>query len=231
MRVAVDGPSGSGKSSVSKALATKYGWGYVDTGAMYRACAWFMLNNHVAVDDARAVADRIGDVQLALGTDPANPTIAVGGVDVSAAIREVAITEAVSKVSAVPEVRERMVAAQRELADELQSELGGVIMEGRDIGSAVLTEAPVKIFLTADVEARAARRALEDAEAGRAGGGDVTSTGERLAARDAADSSREASPLRQVDGAVEIDATFMTLDEVVAAADSLVQTQLDAGLE
>lgn len=229
MRVAVDGPSGSGKSSVSKALASKHDWGYVDTGSMYRACAWFMVNNGVDVTDASAVAARIDEVELTLGTDPTNPTIAVGGVDVSSAIREVEVTDAVSSVSAVPEVRTRMVAVQRALADELQEERGGVIMEGRDIGSAVLTEAPVKIFLTADVEARAARRAAEDAEAGRNGGGDVGSTEQRLAARDQADSSRAASPLRQVDGAVEIDATFMTLEEVIAAADSLVQAQLDAG--
>lgn len=231
MRVAVDGPSGSGKSSVSKALATKHGWGYVDTGAMYRACAWFMVNNDVDVDNPSAVAARIGEVDLVLGTDPTNPTISVGEVDVSSAIREVQVTEAVSRVSAVPEVRQRMVSVQRALADQLQADLGGVIMEGRDIGSAVLTDAPVKIFLTADVEARAARRAAEDAEAGRAGGGDVNSTEQRLAARDAADSSRAASPLRRVDGATEIDATFMTLDEVIAAADSLIQAQLDAGLE
>lgn len=229
MRVAVDGPSGSGKSSVSKALAAKHSWGYVDTGAMYRACAWFMINNGVDVNDASAVAARIGEVELTLGTDPGNPSISVGDVDVSSAIRESQVTEAVSSVSAVPEVRERMVAVQRSLADELQADLGGVIMEGRDIGSAVLTEAPVKIFLTADVEARAARRAAEDAEAGRVGGGDVSSTEQRLAARDQADSSRATSPLRQVDGAVEIDATYLTLDEVIAAADSLVQAQLQAG--
>lgn len=231
MRVAVDGPSGSGKSSVSKALATKYGWGYVDTGAMYRATAWFMVDSGVNISDPSAVAASADEFQLVVGTDPAEPKISVGDVDVSAAIRESEVTEAVSQVSAVPAVRERLVAIQRELADRLQLELGGVIMEGRDIGSAVLTDAPVKIFLTADVSARAQRRAAEDLAAGRSNGGDVSQTSQSLAARDVADSTRASSPLRQVDGAVEIDATFLSLDEVVDAADSLIQAQLATGQE
>lgn len=231
MRVAVDGPSGSGKSSVSKALATKYSWGYVDTGAMYRASAWFMIDSGVDISDADAVAARAGDFQLVVGTDPAEPKISVGDIDVSVAIRESEVTEAVSQVSAVPAVRERLVAMQRQLADRLQAELGGVIMEGRDISSAVLTEAPVKIYLTADVAARAQRRAAEDLAAGRSNGADVSQTSQSLAARDVADSTRASSPLRRVDGAVEIDATFMSLDEVIEAADSLIQAQLTAGQE
>lgn len=231
MKIAIDGPSGSGKSSVAKAIATKYGWGYVDTGAMYRACAWFVLERGIDIGDQALVAASAADIEITLKTNPQSPGILVGQVDVTDAIRESVVTDAVSQVSAVPEIRSRMVAVQRQLARDLETDLGGVVMEGRDIGSAVLTDASVKIFLTADVAARAARRAAEDTQAGRTVEADVAGTSERLAARDYADTNRAASPLTRVGEATEIDATFMNLREVISAVDSLIQDQLASSQE
>lgn len=194
---------------------------------MYRAMAWFMLRDGVDVADPQAVAAALAaDPQLASGTDPDSPTIHVDGVDVGTAIREAAVTGAVSPVAAVPEVRARLVELQRAVvADVLQSGRG-IVVEGRDIGSVVLPDATAKIYLTADPAARAARRALEDAQrGGGAHGGDVSATAESLAARDAIDSSRAVAPLRRADGAVVVDGTYLTLEEVIA---TIVGVVLDA---
>jgi len=216
--VAVDGPSGSGKSSVSKGVATGLGYDYLDTGAMYRAITWWGLQNDVS--DSQ-IADRLGDIQLISGTDPAHPTIAVGGVDVSEAIRTPAVTAAVSRYSAVPEVRTALVARQREVA---QAARKGLVAEGRDLGTVVFPDATLKVYLTADVEARAARRAAENAERGH--DADVSDTHQSLAARDAADSSRAVSPLQAARDAVHVDATFMTLAEVIDHVTALVEERL-----
>ncbi|WP_231123757.1 (d)CMP kinase [Nocardioides sambongensis] len=209
--VAVDGTSGSGKSSTCRAVADRLGLRYLDTGAMYRAVTWWMLDNDVDVHDAGAVAARAGAPDLVSGTDPLQPTIAVDGVDVSVEIRSDAVNAAVSPVSAVPAVRERLVALQRDLIGT-----GGIVVEGRDIGSVVWPQAEVKVYLTADPAARAARRAAEN------GGADLTATQESLLARDAIDSSRATAPLTRVDGAVHIDSTHRTLDEVVGLVVDLV---------
>ena len=159
-------------------------------------------------------------------TDPDAPTIAVDGVDVSDPIRGEAVTGAVSPVAAVPQVREGLVALQRSVVAEVVSGGRGIVVEGRDIGSVVLPDATVKIYLTADARARAARRALEDA--GRSGdgapaAGDIAATAASLAARDAIDSGRAVAPLVRADGAVQVDGTFMTLDEVIATIVGIVE--------
>jgi cytidylate kinase len=224
--VAIDGPSGSGKSSTSRGVARALGLDYLDTGAMYRAMAWYMLAQGVEVADPVAVAARAEEPTLVSTTDPDRPTIAVDGVDVSEPIRGEAVTRAVSPVAAVPEVRARLVALQRAAVEQAQSRGRGIVVEGRDIGSVVLPDATAKIYLTADAAARAARRALEDA--GRAGESSpgaehIEATKASLAARDAIDSGRATSPLVRADGAIEVDGTYLTLDEVIAAIVGIVE--------
>lgn len=218
--IAVDGPSGSGKSSVSRAAATTFGFRYLDTGAMYRAVALWMHEHGVDVLDADAVAARVPDVVLASGTEPTLPTISIDGVDVSEAIRTEQVTSMVSAVSAVPEVRTALVERQRWEVDEAVKAGTGIVVEGRDIGTTVLPNADLKIFLTADQEARAARRTAQDEAEGR--GGEVAATAASLAARDAADSSRKASPLTKAEGAIEIDATCLSFQEVVEQVVGLI---------
>ena len=224
--VAVDGPSGSGKSSVSRGVARGLGLDYLDTGAMYRALTWAMLRDGVDVTDAEAVAAACSAPRLDSGTDPDAPTIAVDGQDVSVAIRQSDVTAAVSAVSAVPAVRQRLVEVQRASVEAARAAGRGIVVEGRDIGTVVLPDADVKVFLVADPAVRAARRAAEDAA--RAGRDDVDDhvvrrTEEELRRRDAHDSSRETSPLTRADDAVVVDATDLTLDEVIAAVVSLVR--------
>ncbi|WP_235531260.1 MULTISPECIES: (d)CMP kinase [unclassified Nocardioides] len=209
--VAVDGTSGSGKSSTCRAVADRLGLRYLDTGAQYRAITWWMLDNGVDVLDAAAVAAAALTPVLESGTDPLHPTITVDGVDVSVEIRSDVVNGAVSPVSTVPEVRSRLVDLQREIVGA-----GGIVVEGRDIGSVVWPEAEVKIYLTADPSARATRRALE------AGGADVAATRESLLARDKIDSGRAVAPLTMADGAIHIDSTDLTLDEVVDLVVGLV---------
>ncbi len=206
--VAIDGPSGSGKSSTSRGVATRLGLRYLDTGAMYRALTWWMLANDVPVDDPGSVAARCSEATIEAGTDPCAPTITVDGVDVAAAIRTPEVTGAVSQVSAVPQVRARLLDLQRGVIAEA---LGGpgIVVEGRDIGSTVAPDADVKVFLTADASARAERRTAEE------GGSDVAATESSLLARDQIDSTRTASPLTMAEGAVHLDSTPYTLDKVV----------------
>jgi CMP/dCMP kinase len=218
--VAIDGPSGSGKSSTSRGVAARLGLRYLDTGAMYRAITWWMLEQGVPVDDAEAVAARCAEPVIASGTDPLAPTITADGVDVSDAIRSPEVTGAVSAVSAVPEVRARLLGLQRETIDG-----GGIVVEGRDIGSAVAPDAEVKVYLTADAPARAARRAAEE------GGSDLAATESSLLARDRIDSTRAASPLTMAAGAVHLDTTPYTLDEVVTLIVGLVEDAVEDRVE
>jgi len=210
--VAIDGPSGSGKSSTSRGVATRLGLRYLDTGAMYRALTWWMLRHDVPVDDPAAVAARCTEPEIVSGTDPSAPTITVDGVDVAVAIRTPEVTGAVSAVSAVPQVRARLLALQRSVIDG-----GGIVVEGRDIGSVVAADAEVKVYVTADAAARAARRAAEE------GGSDLSATETSLLARDRIDSTRTASPLTMAEGAVHVDTTPYTLDEVVDLIACLVE--------
>ncbi|MET9379012.1 (d)CMP kinase [Streptomyces sp. NPDC002992] len=212
--VAIDGPSGTGKSSTSKAVAAKLGLSYLDTGAQYRAITWWMISNGVDVDDAEAVANAAAKPVIVSGTDPARPTITVDGADAAGPIRTEEVTSKVSAVSAVPEVRTLITELQRTIAKSAE---GGIVVEGRDIGTTVLPDADLKIFLTASPEARAARRS------GELKGADVAATQQALIKRDAADSSRKTSPLAKADDAVEVDTTDLTLDQVIECVVTLVE--------
>ncbi|MBO3745329.1 (d)CMP kinase [Streptosporangiaceae bacterium NEAU-GS5] len=211
--VAMDGPSGSGKSSVSRGVARALGLRYLDTGAMYRAVTWWMLQQGVDLADPAAIAVRAKEPELGVGTDPDEPAIAVDGHDVRGPIRSQEVTAAVSAVSAVPEVRARLVALQREIIEAS----GGIVVEGRDIGTVVSPDAPTKVYLTASADARAARRSAEVA------GTTVEAQRAALERRDALDSTRKADPLAKAADAVELDTTALTLDEVIAAVLDLVK--------
>lgn len=224
LTVAVDGSAGSGKSSVSRGVAAELGMRYLDTGAMYRAATLWMLRAGIDVEDAAAVAGRAGDPVIESTTDPAAPAIALDGQDVSTEIRTPDVTGAVSAVSAVPQVRTRMVQMQREAVAVSVASGEGIIVEGRDIGTVVLPEADLKVFLVADPQVRAQRRAAEDAARGH--GVEVAATAEDLACRDAADSQRKASPLAKADDAVVVDATYDDLATVIGRVKALV---VDAG--
>jgi len=202
--IAVDGTSGSGKSSTSRGVAERLGLRYLDTGAMFRAMTWWLLSQGVDVHDGEAVAAVAGRPRIESGTDPLAPTITVDGADVSVEIRSAEVNAAVSPVSAVPAVRTRLLDLQREAIGE-----GGIVVEGRDIGSVVWPQAEVKVYLSADPDARAERRAAEE------GGADLASTQQSLLERDRIDSGRATAPLTMADGAVHVDSTHLTLDEVI----------------
>ena len=201
--IAVDGPSGSGKSSTARGVANRLGLRYLDTGAMYRAVTWALLQRGVDVNDAEAIAAAATDVRLVVGTDPERPTIEADGTDVAGPIRGPQVTASVSAVSAVPGVRSRLVDLQRELVGT-----GGIVVEGRDIGAVVVPDAELKIFLTADSAQRAARRHAEVGGAPE----QVAATEADLARRDKLDSTRTTSPLTQAPDAVVIDTTELGLD-------------------
>jgi CMP/dCMP kinase len=208
--VALDGPSGTGKSTVARQLAMRLGARYVDTGAMYRAATLAVLRKGVDVSDADGVIDTVRGAAIDISTDPRHPGITLDGEQVDGEIRSAPVTAAVSAVSAVPEVRRQLVAIQRTLAEP-----GGVVIEGRDIGSVVWPQARLKVYLTASAAARARRRAGElGPEA------DVDAVATDIARRDELDSTRAVSPLRRAEDALELDTTDMDVDAVV---DRLVQ--------
>ena len=218
--IAVDGPSGSGKSSTARGVADRLGLAYLDTGAMYRAMTWALLQRGTDLADSEAIARDAETVVLRSGTDPLAPTIHVDDIDVSGPIRAADVTSSVSAVASVPRVRELLVLRQRET---IAAAVDGIVVEGRDIGSAVAPDAPVKVFLVADPAARAARRAAE------LGVADTAATQQDLARRDQVDSTRAASPLAKAPDAVEIDGTHLTLDQVVDAVVALVDDAVGAG--
>ena len=220
--IAVDGPAGSGKSSVCRGAARALGYRYLDTGAMYRAMTWAVLRAGIPVDDPAQIAAFAATPAISSGTDPDAPTIEVDGIDVSGPIRSAEVTSSVSPVSAVPEVRARLVQIQRQAAAEAVAAGTGIVVEGRDIGTVVLPDADLKVFLTADPAVRALRRAKEQAADAAPAAEDVSATQEALIARDAYDSTRAASPLTQAADAVVVDTTAMTLDEVIARVCELV---------
>ena len=211
--VAVDGTSGSGKSSTCRAVARRLGLRYLDTGAQFRAMTWWMLTHGIDVHDATAVAARCGEPTITSGTDPDDPTITVDGVDASAPIRSSEVTAAVSPVSTVPEVRARLLELQRSIIGD-----GGIVVEGRDIASVVWPQAEVKVYLSADAAARAERRIAEHAHLG-----DAQTAQEGLLERDRIDSGRATAPLTMADGATPIDTTELTLEEVVDRVVGLVE--------
>jgi len=221
--VAMDGPSGSGKSSTSRGVADRLGLRYLDTGAQFRAMAVWMLRHGVDVHDAEAVARHAADPQIVSGTDPLDPTITLDGEDVAEAIRSVEATAAVSPVATVPAVRQVLLELQRATISAALAE-GGIVVEGRDIGSVVWPDAEVKLYLTADAAARAARRAAEN------GSESVEATEAALLRRDAIDSGRTTAPLVVPDGAVHLDTTPWGLEEVIDRVAAIVE-QARAGAE
>lgn len=210
--IALDGPSGSGKSTVARALARTLGWRYLDTGATYRAATLAVLRAGADLADDTAIAATVAGARIAISTDPDLPGTTLDGEDVSAVIRGPEVTAAVSAVSAVPEVRTQLVALQRALAGDK-----GAVLEGRDIGTAVFPEAPVKVFLDASPEVRASRRAGDTDTGVAAEGSDVLAkVAADLARRDRLDSSRATSPLQAADDAVVLDSSALDPDAVVA---------------
>ena len=220
--VAVDGPAGTGKSSVSRALARELRARYLDTGAMYRILTLAVLRSGIDPSDAVAVGSAAETVQLSVGYDPDMDRCCLAGEDVSAEIRGDEVTRAVSAVSSVPAVRARMVQLQRELAGGQSS----IVVEGRDIGTVVLPDADVKIFLTASAETRARRRNDQNISAGLPDDYDGVLTDVRR--RDHLDSTRPVSPLRAADDAVVVDTSEMTEAEVIAHLLDLVTQRSEA---
>jgi cytidylate kinase len=216
--IAMDGTAGSGKSSASKGVARRLGLRYLDTGAMYRAMTWKMLRDGVDVDDPEAVAEHAPTADIGIGTNPELPTITLDGADVSHEIRSDATTSAVSAVSAVPHVRELLRDKQRAIIGR-----GGIVVEGRDIGTVVAPDADVKVFLTADPSARAQRRSAEmSPEQAR----DLQTVQADLIRRDKYDSTRTASPLAAADDAVVLDTTELTLDQVISRVEALARERV-----
>jgi cytidylate kinase len=201
--VAVDGPSGAGKSSASRGAAIALGLRYLDTGSMYRALTWWLLDQGVDTGDADAVAELASEPIIEVGTDPRAPWTRVNGADVSAAIRTREVTGAVSAVAAVPQVRAHLIAQQRKII----AKAPGIVVEGRDIGTVVAPDAPVKVFLTAEQAARASRRAAEANWA-------AVSPQQTQVEQDRRDRLDAAQSGKAVD-AVEIDSTRLGLDQVV----------------
>jgi len=207
--VAIDGPSGSGKSSTSRGVAAELGLRYLDTGAQYRALTWWMLEHGVDLDDPAAIAAASLFPRIESGTDPEAPTITVDGRRADAEIRTAAVTAAVSRVAGVPIVRTRLIESQREYIRAATAHGPGIVAEGRDIAEVVWPVAQTKIYLTADQSVRAARREKEN------GGENVLGTLADLARRDAED-ALTTRPLDAAPGAVVVDGTHLSLAEVVA---------------
>jgi cytidylate kinase len=202
--IALDGPSGTGKSTVARRLAARLGARYLDTGAMYRAATVAVLRAGVDLADPVGITGVVESAKIVISTDPEQVSITLDGEPVDAEIRAAETTAAVSAVSAVPAVRAILVDVQRELIGD-----GGIVVEGRDIGSVVWPTARPKVYLTASPEARAQRRAGEL-------GSDVAAVAADITRRDGLDSSRAASPLVRASDAIELDTTNLDIDQVVA---------------
>jgi CMP/dCMP kinase len=241
--VAVDGPSGSGKSSAARGTATTLGLRYLDTGAMYRAVTWWMLEHGVDLADTAAVIRHTLGLTIQISTDPVDQHVRVDGIDVTAQIRNRRVSNVVSLVAAIPEVRARLIALQQAIIADA-AEAGGIVAEGRDIGTVVAPDATVKVFLTASEQARAERRAAE--LAGRRAGDDAGWTAHDGAGRPAkqAESARtgvddpptaavtkaeqarrdrmDAPQSQMARDAVQIDATDLALDDVICRIVGLI---------
>ena len=214
MNVAIDGPAGAGKSTIAKLCAKKMGLIYVDTGAMYRAVALYLLESGVNVESTDIVADKCTGAKVDIRYVDGVQNIFLGDENVTGRLREEAVGNAASVVSAVPKVREHLFTLQRGLVER-----GGIIMDGRDIGTVVMPDADVKIFLTASSEVRAARRVKELEEKGEHP--DFETVKKEIEERYHRDMTREISPLKQAEDAILVDTSDMTIDEVVEKIISL----------
>lgn len=210
INIAIDGPAGAGKSSVAKAVAAKYGYIYVDTGALYRALAYKSIESGIDIADAEAVGDMLSKTKLNIAYNELGQRIILDGADVSDYIRTAAVSMGASDISAIGFVREWLLDMQKDIAKS-----NNCIMDGRDIGTTILPDADVKIFLTASVEERAQRRYKELIAKGE----DVTFEAviEDVKTRDYNDSHRAVSPLKKADDAIEVDTTGMNIEQSVDA--------------
>jgi cytidylate kinase len=221
MIIAVDGPSGSGKSSTARGVATRLGLRFLDTGATYRAVTWSALEHGLDLDDTAAVAQRARDLRLEISTDPGHQFVIADGTDVTAAIREPRISEVVSKIATNLEVRKELIRRQRAIIDDAQPS-GGIVVEGRDIATVVATDAELKVLLTADQEARMARRGAEVSSL------TAEQLRDQIVRRDADDSTVSEFQVAS-DGAVTIDSTSMTLEEVIDVISRLAKETVPQG--
>lgn len=208
MNVAIDGPAGAGKSTIAKAIAKKMGYVYVDTGAMYRAMALFFLRAGIAADDEKSIADTVDDISVSIRYEDGAQHVILNDEDVTGMIRTEEVGNMASATSVFAPVRTKLVALQQELAKTTD-----VIMDGRDIGTVVLPNADVKIFLTASVECRAKRRF--DELVGKGETPDFDKIAKDIEERDYRDSHREISPLKQAEDAILVDSSDMTIEQVV----------------
>jgi GTP-binding protein len=201
--VAIDGPSGAGKSSTAKAIATRAGWNYLDTGALYRAVTWLALENKC--EEPFSILQAIKDHPIRFNPDPSDPNVFAGETQITHSIRGTSVTENVSRISAMPEIRRELLNLQHRIIDATER---GIVVEGRDIGTVVAPEAGLKIYLTADLDARAVRREIETEDKN-------VDVKQSLDSRDAVDSTRAVSPLVMAADAVEVDSTYLDLDETI----------------
>lgn len=222
--IAIDGPSGSGKSSVSKAVASRLGIGYLDTGAMYRALTWWCLDQVIDFADSDAVVEAAQSLPLELSTDPESQRVVVGGTDVTEEIRTTAISSEVSKVATNTGVRPVLQQAQRDRMTEIAESTGGVVAEGRDITTVVAPDAPVRILLTASEEARLRRRSAE--LHGNADEQSIEATRDQVLRRDRDDSSVSQFTVA-ADGVVTVDTSDLDFDESVEAVLAVVASLAD----
>ncbi|MGA9882457.1 MAG: (d)CMP kinase [Candidatus Acidiferrales bacterium] len=220
--IAIDGPVGSGKSTLARRVAALLGYVYIDTGAMYRAVALKSLRRGVLLDAADQLTELAGETRIDLKADDGGQRVYLDGEDVTSAIRTPEVSQGASKVAVVPGVRHVLVAEQRRAGAQ-----GGVVMEGRDIGSVVFPDAELKIFLTASPEIRAERRWREHQQKGDAI--DLPRTLEEIHERDRRDSGRASSPLIRAKGAVVVDSTAMDPEEVARLVVMLAENQAAAG--
>ena len=206
--VAIDGPAGAGKSTIAKQIARKLGYIYVDTGAMYRAMAYYLIQNQVDAADQEAIAAACQHADISICYQDGEQVVLLNGENVNAYLRTEAVGNMASVSSVVPEVRKKLVELQQKLARETD-----VVMDGRDIGTVVLPDADVKVYLTASVETRAKRRFLELQEKGESA--DLAKIAADIEDRDYRDMHRDISPLRQAEDATLVDSSDMTIEQVV----------------
>ncbi len=217
LQVAIDGPASAGKSTVAKLVAKRFGYIYCDTGAMYRSVTWAALAKNITLDNVTAIIKLAQEITISFEPGAEEQRVFVDDHEVTKAIRSNEVAENVSAVAAIPEVRSEMVKEQRKIATQ-----GGIVMDGRDIGTTVLPNAPVKIFLVASAHERARRRFEENQSKGIA-----TSTLEELQKaielRDQKDSTRKVSPLTKAKDAIEIDSTHLTVNQVVSEISKIIE--------
>jgi len=217
--IAIDGPAGAGKSTVARRLAERFGLDYVDSGATYRAAALSVLERGICLDDDRAVVEAVAGVEIGLATDSTDSRVLLNGRDVTSHIRTPEVTLAAARVSRLPGVRQKLIALQRGLARGR-----GLVMEGRDIGTVVFPDAPLKIFLKAEPAERARRRLAQEREEGR--GTTLKQTAAEIGRRDQLDAERKISPLVAAPEAHDIDSTHLTVDQVVDRIVELARNEL-----